>query len=115
MNERRKHRRFNLDAACILYHNKSVGTIFDISVGGLSCICLDQGECNQGLSIQIDIYCHKYDLCAENIRLELIGTEMLPGEFMEKLGMRKCRARFYLLDKSQQVQVSNIITKSPLS
>ena len=116
MDERRKHKRFKLDAACILFHDKSGGTIIDISMGGLSCMCLDQGKCSQGLSVQIDIYCKKHDLCAEDIRLKVIGTEMVQGKFlMEKLGTRKCRARFYQLDKSQQVQVTNIITKLPLS
>ena len=115
MDERRKHQRFKPDAACILCHDKSGGTIIDISMGGLSCMCLDQGKCSQELSVQIDIYCKKHDLCAEGIRLKVIGTEMVQGEFTEKLGMRKCRARFYQLDKSQQVQVSNIIAKLPLS
>ena len=115
MDERREHPRFKLDAACILYHDKSLGTIIDLSIGGLSCMCLDQGKCNQGLSVQIDIYCKKYELCAEGIRLKVIGTEMVQGEFIEKLEMRKCRARFCQLDESQQLQLIQIVVKSPLA
>ena len=114
MDDRRKHQRFKLDTACILSHDKSVGTVLDISVGGLSCMCLDQGKCSQGLSAKINIYCKKYDLCAEDIPLKVIGTEMVEGEFMENLGVRKCRARFRQLDKTQQAQVTNIIVKSSL-
>ena len=77
-------------------------------------MCFDLGKCSEGLSIQIDIYCKKHDLCAEGIRLKVIGTEMVQGEFIEKLGIRKCRARFYQLDKTQQVQVSNV-ANLPLS
>ena len=113
MDERREHLRYKLNAECILHHDKSVGTIIDISMGGLSCMCLDQGECSQELSVKIDIYCKKHDLCAEGIRFKVIGTEMVQGEFMEKLGKRKCRARFHQLDNSQQEQLANIIARSP--
>lgn len=114
MDDRRKHQRFTLDAACILNHDKSVGTVIDISEGGLSCMCLDQGNCSQGLSAQVNIYCKKYDLCAEDIQLKVIGTEKVPGEFMEELGIRKCRARFHQLDKSQRAQLKNLIVTSSL-
>ena len=115
MEDRREHQRFILDAACILNNDKSVGTIIDISLGGLSCMCLDQGKCSQGLSARINIYCKKHDLCAEDLHLKVIGTEKVQGEFMERLGIRKCRARFHLLNKAQHAQVTNIITKSSLS
>ena len=115
MDERREHPRFKLDASCILYNDKSVGTLVDISLGGLSCMCLDQGKCSQRLSNQVTIYCKKHDLFVEGIRLKVIGTEMLQGEFMERLGIRKCRARFHQLEESQQLQLTQIIVKSPLS
>ncbi len=114
MDDRREHQRFILDAACILNHDKSVGTIIDISLGGLSCMCLNQGKCSLALSARINIYCKKHDLCAEDLQLKVIGTEMVPGEFMEKLGIRKCRARFSALDEAQQAQVTNIIEKTSL-
>ena len=114
MDDRREHQRFVLDAACILNHDKSVGTIIDISLGGLSCMCLDQGKCSRGLSARINIYCKKHDLCAEDLHLKVIGTETVQGEFMDKLGIRKCRARFHQLNEAQQAQVTNIITKSSL-
>ena len=114
MDDRRKHQRYKLDASCILNHDKFVGTINDISLGGLSCMCFDQGKCSQDLSTQINIYCNDNDLCAEGIHLKVIDTEMIQGEFMELLGIKKCRAMFHKLDKSQESKVKNIITKSLL-
>ena len=105
-----------MDAACVLSHDELGGTIIDISMGGLSCMCFPHGgKCSQKLSVQVNIYCKKHDLCAEGIRLKVLGTEMIQGKFIEKIGMRKCRARFYQLDKTQQLQVTNIIANLPLS
>lgn len=114
MDDRRKHQRFKLDNACIINHEKKVGTIIDISVGGLSCMCLDQGICSKGFSTQVDIYCKKGDLRAEDINIKVVDTEMVPGEFMEILGTRRCRARFSQLDDFQQTQLTEIIVKSSL-
>ena len=115
MDERRLHQRFKLDDACIISHEKTVGTVVDISAGGLSCICLDQGECSEGISTRINIYCKKHDLRAEDINIKVIGTGIIQGEFMKDLGVRKCRARFLQLDKTQHAQITNILVKSSLS
>ena len=105
-----------MDAACVLHHDELGGAIIDISMGGLSCMCLDQeGKCSQKLSVQVNIYCKKNDLCAEGIRLQVLDTEMIQGKFIEKLGTRKCRVRFYQLDKSQQLQLTSIIAQLPPS
>jgi hypothetical protein len=114
MDDRRKHQRFKLDDACIINHEKTVGTIIDISVGGLSCSCLDQGICSKGLSTQVDIYCKKGDLRAEGINIKVVDTEMVLGQFMQDVGLRKCRARFRQLDEFQQTQLTGIIVKSSL-
>lgn len=112
MGERRKHQRYKMDAACILNHDKFVGTIIDISMGGLSCQCFDQGKCSQGLSPQVNIYCNNDEVCAEGIHLKVIDTEMVQGKFMEMLGIKKCRAMFQQLDMSQKSQMRNIIAQS---
>ena len=114
MDDRRKYQRFKLDDACIISHQKTVGTVLDISQGGLSCICIDQGECRKGVSAQVNIYCKKHDLCAEDIQMKVLDTGIMPGEFMRDLGLRKCRARFLELDEPQQAQLNNIIIKSSL-
>lgn len=115
MDERRKHQRFKLADVCIIRHEKTVGTLIDISPGGLSCMCLDEGQCCQEQSTPVDIYCKKYDLCAEKIIIRVLDTGMVPGEFLKILGIRKCRAEFLQLDESQLAQVENIIVTSSLS
>lgn len=112
MDERRRHQRFQLNNSCIINHSRSVGTIIDISMGGLSCTCLDQGECSKGLSARIDIYCRKQDIRAEDISMRVLSTEKITGKFIKNLGLRKCRAKFIQLDDSQQGQLSNIIVNS---
>ena len=112
MEERREYQRFKLEQACIIHHQRTVGTILDISAGGLSCVCLDQGECSKGLSTTINIYCKKNDSRAENIKMKVLSTESMPGKFLENLGLRRCRAKFCGLDKPQITQVANIIVNS---
>lgn len=105
-----------MDAACVIHHDELGGTIIDIGMGGLSCMCFDQGgKCSQKPSVQINIYCKKHDLCAEGIPLQVLDTEMIKGKIIEKLGTRKCRAKFNQLNKSQQLQLTNILEKLPLS
>lgn len=112
--ERREHQRHKLEGACIIQHEKTVGTIVDISLGGLSCVCLDQGTCSQGLSTQINIYCRNQDLCAEDINMKVLNTERMRGQFVEDLGMRMCRARFNIIDEGQKEQLRNIILRSSM-
>ena len=107
--DRRQHQRYKLDGACIIQHEKSVGTIVDLSVGGLSCVCLDQGTCSKDVSTMVSIYCKKKDLCAEDINMKVLSTEKIQGQFVEDLGMRKCRARFNDLKDFQKSQLIDLI------
>lgn len=115
MDERRKYQRFRLEEACIIDHDNTVGTVVDISMGGLSCFCLDQGVCGHGLSTRVNIYCKKYDLCAEDVTIKILATGIMPGEFMKDLGLRRCHVQFLQLDASQQAQLGNIIVRSSFS
>jgi len=115
MDDRRRHQRFKLADVCIIRHEKTVGTLIDISPGGLSCMCLDLGQCCQEQSTPVDIYCKKYGLCAENIMIRVLATGMVPGEFLKILGLRKCHAEFPQLDESQLARVKKIIVTSSLS
>lgn len=99
----------------MIWHKKTGGTLIDISLGGLSCMCIDQGECSQDQSTLVNIYCKKHDLCAENIAIRVVGTGMVIGEFLKDLGLRRCHAEFLQLDESQLAQVENIIVTSSLS
>ena len=114
MEERREHQRFKLEQTCIVNHEKTVGTIIDISAGGLSCVCLDQGTCSKGISTKINIYCKQQDVRAEDIKMKVLNTEKIPGKFLEDLGLRKCRAKFCGLDDPQKSQLANIIVNVSL-
>ena len=109
MEERRKHKRYPLDNVCIINHSTTVGTIIDLSLGGLSCMCLDQGTCQEGLSEKIDIYCKSNDIRVEGLDMEVLDTGKLKGKFVEDIGLRKCRAKFCELDEGKVEQLANII------
>ena len=83
MEDRRKHQRFELHDSCIINHSEVVGTIVDISMGGMSCTCLDQNHCHQGFLQQVDIYCRKEGLWAEEINVRVLASEAIPGMFAE--------------------------------
>jgi len=112
MEERRKHKRYTLDNACILNHATTVGTIIDLSVGGLSCMCLDQGDCEEGLSTKVNIYCKKNDLTAQDIPIQVLSTGKMSGKFIENIGLRKCRAQFTQLDDASRAQLEHIINRT---
>lgn len=83
-------------------------------MGGLSCTCLDQGECSKGLSTAINIYCKKHDILAEKINMKVLSTETAPGQFRQELALRNCRARFLNLDSPQKSQLANIIVNATM-
>jgi len=109
MEERRKHKRYNMDNVCIINHSTTVGAVVDLSAGGLSCKCLDQGTCKEGHTTSIDIYCKSNEIRAVGIDMEILSTEKLRGQFIEDIGMRTCRARFCNLDETKKEQLANII------
>lgn len=111
MHERRKHQRFTLHDSCIINHAFIVGTITDIGMGGLACMCLDQNKCNSTFPPQVNIYCRKHNLLAEGINIKILGTKSKPGEFIPEFGIRTCRIQFKQLQKEQAAQLEDIIVK----
>ena len=109
MEDRRKHQRFKLHDGCILNHSEIVGTILDISLGGLSCMCLNPDKCSNQSMTKVDIYCRRHNLWAEGIGIQVLNTDTEPGQFIPKFGTRKCRAQFVLLEEQQLAQLENII------
>ena len=112
MEDRRKHQRFNLDGTCIVQHEKKVGTVVNVSVGGLYCKCFGKGECHAGHAFDVNIYCRKHELCAEGITVKVLESEVIPGQFAEDLKVRKCRAKFDQLEDSQRAELSNFIVRT---
>jgi len=114
MEDRRKHQRFLLHDSCLINNSEVVGTIIDISMGGLSCTCLDQNPCYQGLVRQVDIYCGKTGLWAEKLNIQVLSSDTLPGKFVIEFGVRKCRLQFVQLAEMQAGQLENLILHSVL-
>ena len=114
MEERRKHQRFKLGNTCIVNHSEVVGTVIDISMGGLSCNCLEQNRCLQGAPQEVDIYCRIEGLWAKRLPVRKVASENIPGKFAKEFATRICRLQFAELPKEQKAQVENIILQSSL-
>lgn len=112
MEDRRKHQRFLLHDSCLINNSEVVGTIIDLSMGGLSCTCLDQNPCYQGLIKQVDIYCGKTGLWAEKLNIRVISSDAHPGRFVKEFGIRMCRIQFVQLAEVQAGQLENLILHS---
>lgn len=115
MEDRRKHQRFVLDGTCIIQHEKKVGTVIDVSVGGVYCKCFGKDECHAGLSFNANIYCREHELCAEDISIKVLSSEVIPGQFAKDFEVRKCRAQFEQLEGSQRDELASFIVRASLS
>jgi NAD-dependent DNA ligase len=114
MEERRKHQRFRLQDSCFVNHSDVVGTILDISMGGLSCTCLDQRFCEKDSLQQVDIYCRKRGMWVEELKIKILESETVPGMFDDEFGVRKCRTQFVELAEAQAGQLEDLILQSVL-
>jgi hypothetical protein len=114
MEDRRKHQRFKLRDSCIINRSEVVGTIVDISMGGMACTCFDQNRCHQGFLQQMDIYCRNADLWAEKLDVRILASETAPGMFAEEFSVRKCRLQFAQLTETQAGQLEKLILHAVL-
>ena len=110
MEDRRQHQRYRLEESCILNYSSSVGTIIDICMGGLSCMCLENNKCEQkSADREVDIFCKENKLFAQGLPITVLGTSVVPGEYVIDVKIRKCRAKYENLEEDQKVQVEEII------
>jgi hypothetical protein len=114
MEDQRKHQRFGLDGTCIIQHEIKVGTVTNVSMGGVYCKCFGKDKCHTGRSFNVNIYCRKHELCAEDITIQVLDSKVLPGLFAEDLGVRKCRVKFEQLEDLQRNELSNFIVRTSL-
>ncbi|MCL7486975.1 MAG: PilZ domain-containing protein [Desulfobulbaceae bacterium] len=112
MDDRRKNQRVRLKDGCIIHHSEIVGTVRDISMGGMSCTCLDQRGSDRDISTRGNIYCNRLELVVEKISMKILESQILPGKFAAHLGVRKCRVLFHQLDDSQKDQLAHLIKHS---
>lgn len=109
MEERRQHQRVNLNKHCLINHAGKVGEIIDLSLGGVSCWCVQGNLCTDDGSRTVDIFCKEGQLWARGLPLQVLDSESVAGKFLGGVPVRKCRARFADLGDRQRNQLENII------
>lgn len=109
MNERRNHQRITLKNQCLVNHDGNVGEIINLSMGGISCWCVNGDLCNAATSRKIDIFCKEKRLWARGIPLRLLTSELVSGKYLGEVPVKRCRARFDNLRAEQRAEVENII------
>ncbi len=111
MDERRKHQRFQLRGNCLISHGKLVGTVIDLSLGGMSFTCLSSYSdgCNNSSCNNVEIFCTENMLKVPGLTMNIIETEKIPGEFLPNFWISKFRARFDNLREEQIALLENLI------
>jgi hypothetical protein len=111
MAERRKHQRFHPRGNCLISHDRLVGTVIDLSLGGLSFSCLssDSTQSDNFPSGNVEIFCPETKMRVRGLAMEIIDSEKIPGEFLQNFWLRKYRARFDNLRKGQLALLENLI------
>jgi len=109
MIERRQHKRIPLKEKCLIHHAGNVGEIIDLSLGGISCWCINGDNCSTTTSRKIDIYCQERRLWARGIPMRMLSSELVSGRFLEGVPVKICRSNFTDLQPEQLAEVENII------
>lgn len=109
MIERRRHQRILLKEKCLIHHTGNVGEIIDLSLGGISCWCLNGDNCLTTATRKIDIFCKEKRLWARGIPLRVLSAELVSGRFLEGVQVKICRANFDNLHPEQLAELENII------
>lgn len=101
--ERRKHQRFVLTDQCFIRREANLGSLIDLSLGGLSCSCCASGlaDCPVRSRQNVDLYCIENKIWIWGLRIDIIASEKIPGQFLDNFWVRKCRARFDNLQEEQ--------------
>lgn len=109
MDERRQHPRLNLNKRCLINHAGNVGEIIDLSLGGLSCWCVQGHLCTEASTRKVDIFCKEGQQWARGLPLQVLASESVAGKFLGGVPVRKCRARFADLRTGQRDQLEEIL------
>lgn len=115
MAERRTHQRFDFRDKCLIRHSAVVGSVIDLSLGGLSCSCssaddIDSSECNK-----VDLFCSEKRLWVRDLPMKIVESERIPGKFLDNFSVRRCRARFDNLPQEKATQLENLIIAHAIS
>lgn len=72
-------------------------------------MCLDSSQCEGVEPKKVDVFCKKEKLIARGLHVRKLDTEIIPGEHIKEIKVRKCRIQFEDLIDAQIVQLKNII------
>ena len=109
MGERRTNQRFDFNEKCLVRHPNALGTLVNLSLGGLSCQCVNYDENAPPTCQIVDLLCPENHLWIRELNLDVIATEKIPGEVLSNFWIRKCRARFIGLRAEQLNLLENLI------
>jgi len=111
MVELRKNQRFDTREKCLLRHESTVGNVIDLSLGGLSCSCC-LSDCDDALvrnCEHVDIFCDENKMWVRELKVDILESKMIRGQFFNGFWMRKCRARFGRLRDEQAHRLEELI------
>ena len=112
MEERRAAERVEPADDCIVVHEKKVGTIKDISTGGLYCSCFQNKACTKDMSREIDILCGQGQFLVKGVKVMVVHTETIAGRFLSNFEVKKCRLQFLSMREDQCYGIETIIEEA---
>jgi hypothetical protein len=110
MSDRRRHQRYLLKQSCYLTNVASVGTIVDICMGGLTCMCMEENKCGKDSQEKgVDIFSGKDTLLAQGLPVKVLDSIVVSGKVHKEVKFRKCHLKFEQLEQSQKTDLEEII------
>jgi hypothetical protein len=108
--EQRRYRRFLIKEGALIFDSESMlGLVGDISMGGLSFLCLDGPE-HSSTSIGGGAFRGEEGFCTETLPCRHLPDHGAPSESsFARTERRRCRVEFGELDPGQKMQLLHII------
>ena len=109
MEERRVTERVKPADDCIVVHPKKIGSIKNISSTGLYCSCFQDSTCEKDIHKEIDILCGYGKFLVKGLKVKIIDSENIPGQFLSNFEVKKCRLQFVELQEEQSSGIESIV------
>jgi len=110
MEERRIAERLKPGDDCIVVHARKIGNVKDISLSGLYCTCFQDSTCEKNIHREIDILCGYGKYLVRGLKVKIVETETIPGQFLTNFEIRKCRLKFLKIEDDQNSHLENILS-----
>lgn len=109
MEEKRIAERVKPVDDCIVVHSNKIGSIKDISSGGLYCSCFQDSTCKLGIHKEIDILCGYGKFLVKGIKVKIVESQSDAGRFLTNFEIKKCRLQFVEMADHQASGIETII------